>query len=141
MSEQDDQDDGAVQELPLSESNSGTFPGPEIEGPLIPSPTEGKDPATGRFVAHNKYGRGNPVARQAFRIRQSLFAALTPELMTEATLAIIGKAIKGDVAAFKVLCEFTLGPPQALDLLHQVARLKGAILRGTASGFDAGDDQ
>jgi hypothetical protein len=94
----------------------------------------GRDPATGRFIVGYRGGPGgNPLARRAARIRSILFECATDDRTRAVCNKLIDKAIAGDNACIKLFLEYHLGAPEALDLVHQVARLQAAILRGAAS--------
>ena len=114
---------GAGAEMELSPPSEPNTP------PLEPSPTD-RDPTTGRFMQGNRLGRGNPVARQASRLRKALYAAVSPADLREVVQALVMQAKGGDVAAAKVLVQTLLGPPQSLDVLAVVAKLENVVFRG-----------
>ncbi len=98
--------------------------------PLLPSVTEGKDPTNGRFLANNRYGRGNPVSKQASRLRRAPYAAVTPADLAEVVQKLVAQSKAGDVAASKILLTTLLGPPQSLDVLAVVAKLENVVFKG-----------
>jgi hypothetical protein len=101
-----------------------------------PSETEfnGAPPATnhdtsGRFVAGNKCGRGNPFNRRMASLRTSLLQVLTPERMQALGEKLYARALRGDCSAAKLLLLYSVGKPggvvdpDTLDLqewLHMV---------------------
>lgn len=93
----------------------------------------GRDPETGRFLPGNNLGRGSPLAGQVARLRATLLDACTPEEMLEGVRALLAKFRRGDVPAAKLVLQYTLGEPQALDLLAVVARMEQVVFRGVES--------
>ena len=73
-------------------------------------PSSGRAP-DGKFAAGNKGGPGNPFARQSAALRQAVVAFLTPERMEALLLAVLEKAVKGDMAAARLLLTYGLGKP------------------------------
>ena len=70
-----------------------------------------KREANGRFAKGNKGGPGNPFARQIAALRQTLLNRATPKDFEEIADELIKKAKTGDVAAIKLLFQYTLGKP------------------------------
>jgi len=70
-----------------------------------------KREANGRFALGNKGGPGNPFARQVAALRQTLLNRATPKDFEEVADELIKKAKTGDVAAIKLLFQYTLGKP------------------------------
>ena len=70
-----------------------------------------KREANGRFAKGNKGGPGNPFARQVAALRQTLLNRTTPKDFEEIADELIKKAKTGDVAAIKLLFQYTLGKP------------------------------
>ena len=70
-----------------------------------------KREANGRFAKGNKGGPGNPFARQVAALRQTLLNRATPKDFEEVADELIKKAKTGDVAAIKLLFQYTLGKP------------------------------
>ncbi len=81
-------------------------PGPE------PSRTNGRAP-NDRFAKGNSGGPGNPFARQVAAFRQEFMAAVTGEDIAVIVRALIDKAKAGDVAAARLVLQYTLGKPAA----------------------------
>src|SRR6516225_11028191 len=65
----------------------------------------------GCFAKGNKGGPGNPFARQVAALRQTLLNGATPKDFEENADELIKKAKTGDVAAIKLLFQYTLGKP------------------------------
>jgi len=70
-----------------------------------------KREANGRFAKGNKGGPGNPFARQVAALRQTLLNRTTPKDFEKIADELIKKAKTGDVAAIKLLFQYTLGKP------------------------------
>jgi hypothetical protein len=68
-------------------------------------------PANGRFTMGNKGGPGNPFARQVAEIRKLLLSSVPGERLTKIVLAMVEKAEAGDVAAAKLVLQYTVGKP------------------------------
>jgi len=67
--------------------------------------------ANGRFGTGNKGGPGNPFARQVAALRQELLNCVTLERIKKVACVLLEKAESGDVAAIKLLLQYTLGKP------------------------------
>jgi hypothetical protein len=73
-------------------------------------------PANGRFTLGNKGGPGNPFARQVAEYRKRIHSAVPGERLTNIVLALVEKAEAGDVAAAKLVLQYTAGKPaEAVD--------------------------
>jgi hypothetical protein len=70
-----------------------------------------KREANGRFAKGNRGGPGNPFARQVAALRQTLLNRATTKDLEEIADELIKKAKTGDVAATKLLFQYTLGKP------------------------------
>ena len=65
----------------------------------------------GRFALGNKGGPGNPFARQVAEIRKLLLNTVPGERLAKIVLAMVEKAEAGDVAAAKLILQYTVGKP------------------------------
>ena len=65
----------------------------------------------GRFRPGNKGGPGNPFARQVAEIRKLLLNTVPGERLAKIVLAMVDKAEAGDVAAAKLVLQYTVGKP------------------------------
>ena len=65
----------------------------------------------GRFRPGNKGGSGNPFARQVAEIRKLLLNTVPGERLAKIVLAMVDKAEAGDVAAAKLVLQYTVGKP------------------------------
>jgi hypothetical protein len=74
------------------------------------APQSGRGP-DGRFCKGNPGGPGNPFARAVAALRQEFLKAVTSEDISGIARAMIQKAKEGDVAAAKVVLQYTLGKP------------------------------
>ena len=85
--------------------------------PHVPAAEPKSDrPANGRFAPDNKGGPGNPYARQVAEIRKLLLNTVPGEEIAQVLLAVLEKAKTGDVAAVKLLLQYTVGKPaEAVD--------------------------
>jgi len=70
-----------------------------------------KREANGHFAKGNKGGPGDPFARQVAALRQTLLNRATQKDFEEVADELIKKAKTGDVAAVKLLFQYTLGKP------------------------------
>jgi hypothetical protein len=78
------------------------------------SAVEGKDPATGQFVAGNKCGKGNPRYRQFAANRVAFLEAVTPEQVTKLARKLMRRALDGDLDAAKLVLAYAIGKPAAV---------------------------
>jgi hypothetical protein len=83
----------------------------------------GRD-SNGRFTSGNAYGKGNPLAGRAARIRAVLLEKLTPETAAEIADKLIAGAKAGDLAMIRELLDRTIGRAVAADLLERIERLE-----------------
>lgn len=67
--------------------------------------------AKGQFAPGNAGGPGNPFARQVAELRKTILAVVTPEVLASIMQALAAKAQQGDMAASKLLLEYTVGKP------------------------------
>jgi hypothetical protein len=74
------------------------------------APAGGRD-ARGRFTAGNKYGPGNPFARQTAQLRKVLLEVVTPEEMRQVAFTLLLRAKTGNLTAIKLLLQYVLGKP------------------------------
>ena len=92
--------------------------------------SNGRDPATGRFLAGNAGGLGNPLAAKVHRLRTALVDAVSEDDLQEVIASLVDKAKSGDVQAAKVLFERTLGPPIAVDIMARLEALEDEVRGG-----------
>jgi hypothetical protein len=87
---------------------------PPCPDPAAP-PDSGRGP-DGKFVKGNKGGPGNPFARKIAAMRRAFFDAVTEEDLAAIARAMIEKAKAGDVAAARLVMQYTMGKPaEAVD--------------------------
>jgi hypothetical protein len=67
----------------------------------------------GQFRPGNLGGPGNPFARQVAALRKLVLTAITEDRMRQLIEMIFERAINGDMAAAKVLLQYSLGKPAA----------------------------
>ena len=81
----------------------------------IPKPEAPKPghEANGRFAKGNADGPGNPFGRRVAELRQVILDALTDAELIAVTRSMIERAKKGDVAAARLLLQYSLGKPAA----------------------------
>jgi hypothetical protein len=75
--------------------------------------TPSKQDAKGRFRRGNAGGPGNPFARQVAELRKAMLEAVTVERIRNITESMVQRAESGDVAAAKLVLQYTLGKPAA----------------------------
>jgi hypothetical protein len=88
----------------------------------------------GRFGPANKHGRGNPLARRQYELRQMLLEAVEPEHVRAIYNVLLKATLDGDVQAARLVLEYALGKPaQALELTGA----EGSRLGGDLTQFQA----
>ena len=80
--------------------------------------TAGRKP-NGQFAVGNPGGPGNPLSRQVYTLRQAFFSALTASDVSEIVHSLIDQAKDGNVAAAKLVLEWSIGRPGVLVHLHE----------------------
>jgi len=65
----------------------------------------------GQFQPGNKGGPGNPHARKVAQLRAALLENLTPEKWQAIIGALINTATAGDLAAIKLILNYSIGQP------------------------------
>ncbi len=71
--------------------------------------------ASGRFAIGNAGGPGNPHARRIAKLRSALLAAIKPDDLRDVVASLLVATKAGDVAAARLLLEYSLGRPRAID--------------------------
>jgi len=66
----------------------------------------------GKFASGNKRAKGNPFDRRMKAYRVALAKALTPEMIAGVIRAMTREALKGDVAAGKLVLSYAVGLPK-----------------------------
>jgi hypothetical protein len=96
----------------------------------------------GRFGPANKHGRGNPLARRQYELRQMLLEAVEPKDVQDIYNVLLKATLGGDVQAARLVLEYALGKPaQALELTGaEGSRLGGdltlqAVIVSALAGF------
>jgi len=86
--------------------------------------------ANGQFAPGNP-GRpqGNPYARRASIARRQLMKTVGTKQFTKGIQKLMAQFAAGDHTAQKLVLSYILGPPEALDLVKEVAKLKTIILQ------------
>ena len=85
---------------------------PPSEPPAAVAPKPDRA-ANGQFAKGNAGGPGNPFGRRAAALRRTLLSRLTDEDMAIAADAVIEQAKRGDLVAFKLVLQYTVGKPLA----------------------------
>jgi hypothetical protein len=80
------------------------------ETPETALPTSQRQPG-GRFGRGNAGGPGNPFARQVAELRKAMLDAVTVDRIRNIAESMVQRAEKGDVAAAKLVLQYTLGKP------------------------------
>ena len=107
----------ALKSLDALEAQGKTYL-PE-EAPVAPA---GPKPSTtapyggrrkdGTFAAGNQAAKGNPFARQVARLRSVLLESVTENDLRAIVQAVLDKARGGDLAAAKMVFDYTTGKPR-----------------------------
>jgi hypothetical protein len=79
---------------------------------LLPK-AEDRDAQTGRFVAGNKAGRGNPFTRRLAAMRQVILDTIDATKLRQLVEALFAQALAGDVAAARTLLAYVVGKPSS----------------------------
>jgi len=86
-------------------------PAPETNAVNPPqAPSEGRD-AGGRFAKGNAGGPGNPYPRRVAALRRALLDCVTEDDIKAIAKAVIEEAKDGNIAAAKIIFQYTLGKP------------------------------
>jgi hypothetical protein len=91
-------------------------------------PSEGRD-ASGRFAKGNAGGPGNPYPRRVAALRQALLECVTEDDIRAIAKAVIEEAKGGNIAAAKIIFQYTLGKPDSainMDLRAPISNGAGA---------------
>jgi hypothetical protein len=76
--------------------------------PLPADVNDGKDKKTGRFLAKNKRGRGNPLNAQMQKLQHAAVKAVTPNDMRILIRKMLAAAKKGNVPAANFIGKYLL---------------------------------
>ena len=79
-----------------------------------PDEQNGRDCA-GRFAPGNRLGRPNLLAGRVMRLRAKLLKAITPDDIEQVIRSVVEAAKRGDMAAAKLMLEYSVGKPQRAD--------------------------
>ncbi len=85
----------------------------EMAQGAAPSNGENGRDSHGRFAKGNSGGPGNPFARKAAALRAAFFNKITEQDIEELAQQLLDRAKSGDLAAMKVLFNYTIGRPTA----------------------------
>ncbi len=89
------------------------------ETPFTSAGNGDRDPSSGRFVAGNRAGRGNPRNRQAQHLRCEMLEMVTEEDIEKIVRRLVAAAIDGDLNATRLLFDRLFGKPdQAVSLVE-----------------------
>ena len=100
-----------------------------MEPPQIDQPSDPRGNgrgANGKFLPGNKCGRGSPLAGMASKLRAAMLKAVKVGDVKSIIGAMIAKAQGGDVAAAKLVLQYTMGEPQPFDLIERLEQLEAA---------------
>lgn len=92
-----------------------------------------RDLTSGKFVAGNRGGPGNPHARRVARLRAELLRSMTPRDVRQVIEALIAEAKGGSVPAARELLDRVIGRPLETDILERLEMLE-VSLAGKRSG-------
>src|SRR5687767_15952779 len=65
----------------------------------------------GRFALGNKAGKGNPFARQVAQLKSAVLQFMSVGKLQQILEALFARACQGDLAAAKLLLQYSLGQP------------------------------
>ena len=83
----------------------------------------------GRFVPGNKAAKGNPNAKLTAKLRSVILRAVTEAEMRAVTKKLVESAKGGDLAATRLLFEYTIGKPLEADLVERLDALEVTLQR------------
>lgn len=69
----------------------------------------------GKFGQGNSFGKGNPIARHAQKLRQLFVEAVSEQDIREIVSKLVGMAKAGDIAAANLVLTRALGKPAVAD--------------------------
>jgi hypothetical protein len=85
---------------------------PQTDAPPAPAGRQ----ANGRFAKGNKFGPGNPFARKVAGLRSALLRKIDDEHIERVADQLLAMALKGDLAAIKIVLLYAIGrPAEAVD--------------------------
>lgn len=70
--------------------------------------------ANGRFKKGNAGGAGNPFGRRLAALREAILRVVTPDVLEKIFAMLEKKASEGDVAATKLLLQYSVGKPKPM---------------------------
>jgi hypothetical protein len=91
-----------------------------------PNRSNGRD-AKGRFTRGNAGGPGNPHAAHVARLRSMLLQKVDADALGRILDALVSAAENGDVQAARLVLNYGLGEPAALDLIQRVEALESVL--------------
>ncbi len=94
------------------------------KSPPSPNGSNGRDPATGRFLPGWKGGPGNPHAKLVGKLRAAMLAAVSDAEMKAIVAKLVELAKGGNVPAAKEVLDRCLGRPVEADLLERLEELE-----------------
>ncbi|MCH7720374.1 MAG: hypothetical protein IH988_05215 [Planctomycetes bacterium] len=98
------------------------------KSPPSPNGSNGRDPATGRFLPGWKGGSGNPHAKLVGKLRAAMLAAVDEAAIRRVVEALIKKAEGGNVPAVRELLDRCIGKPHETDLIERIERLEATLV-------------
>jgi len=78
--------------------------------PPSPNGADGRDLKTGRFVAGNRGGPGNPFASKVARLKSALLESVDEQDVRDVIASLVHQAKNGDTVAAMFLLDRALGP-------------------------------
>ncbi len=84
----------------------------QLETPPKSSAPDNGRTESGTFAPGNRLARGNPYNRRMAAYRRAMATALTPEMIGGVIKAMVREALKGDVAAGKLVLAYACGLPK-----------------------------
>jgi hypothetical protein len=85
----------------------------------------------GRFTLGNPGGPGSPHVGKVAKLRAALFATVSAKDLRKIIRGLVKAAVEGDIAAAKMILQWTLGEPLAWDVLARIETLEAAMQAGT----------
>ena len=72
-------------------------------------------PRTGQFAAGNPGGPGNPFGKRVAQLRKLLLECVSDQDLKLCVEALVREATEGDIAAIRLVLQYTIGKPHRLN--------------------------
>jgi hypothetical protein len=94
--------------------------------------------AGGRFAANNRFGKGNPHARETAARQAALRQAITPEDVGAVGRKLVEAALEGSIPAAKLVLSYAVGKP--VQYIHLTDETGVDVIGAIVAVLDAHPD-